>query len=58
MPEPDLSTLSPSDQRLVRIEAKLDAFIKALAEDDGVPEDQHDLDGRPAGGERDQSQSL
>jgi hypothetical protein len=48
----------PSMEALARIEGKLDALLKALAEDgdDGVPE--CDLEGRPAGGERDQSQAL
>jgi hypothetical protein len=49
----------PSMEALGRIEGKLDTLIKALAEDDGEDEDPAvDLDGRAAGGERDQGQSL
>ena len=39
-----------------RIEAKLDQLIAALAEDGDAPE--FDLDGNPAGAERDSNQPL
>jgi len=41
-----------------RIEAKLDALIKALAEDDSEGQPATTLDGEPAGQERDSSQGL
>jgi hypothetical protein len=46
----------PSQQD--RIEAKLDALIKALAEEEDQAQPGTALDGQPAGQERDQSQSL
>jgi hypothetical protein len=42
---------------LMRIEAKLDILISALAEDDG-DEPLLTLDGQPIGGERDQGSPL
>lgn len=47
----------PSDERLSRIEGKLDALIDALIED-GETAPALTLDGAPEGGERDQSQPL
>ncbi|NYT25393.1 hypothetical protein H0A73_17470 [Alcaligenaceae bacterium] len=45
-------------EQLDRIEAKLDALLEALAEED-EDEPQYDLDGNlMEGGERDESQSL
>lgn len=44
-------------QILARIEGKLDTLIQALAADDDEPVPLT-LDGEPAGGERDQGQSL
>lgn len=44
---------------LERIEAKLDAFLAALAEDDDDLEPEYDLDGNPIeNGERNQNESL
>lgn len=42
---------------IARVEAKVDALIQALADDDG-DEPSFTLDGHPAGAERDQGQSL
>lgn len=47
---------SQDTERLKRIEAKLDALIVALADDEDAPATS--LDGAPAGAERDQTQSL
>ncbi len=44
--------------RLDAIDKKLDALIEALAKDDQEDQPECTLDGDPAGGERDQSQSL
>lgn len=44
--------------RLAVIEAKLDAIVQALTEDDDEDQMPLTLDGEPAGAERDQSQSL
>ncbi|MGP1666978.1 MAG: hypothetical protein ACTS5I_13910 [Rhodanobacter sp.] len=48
------------ETQLDRIEAKLDALIAALAEEDGDDEQEpaHTLDGLAVGFERDQNQSL
>lgn len=43
---------------LLRMEAKLDSLIAALAEDEDDEEPSITLDGERAGGERDQNQSL
>lgn len=43
-------------ERLDRIESMLAVLVNSLAEDEDEP--QLTLDGQPAGGERDQSQSL
>jgi len=44
---------------LARIEAKLDALLEALAEEDeGEQQPAMTLDGQPTGGERDQGQAL
>lgn len=43
--------------QLDRIEAKLDALIEALAEDD-IPEPALTLDGQDVGGERDTNREL
>lgn len=45
------------EEKLDRIEAKLDALIEALAEDD-EQEESFDLDGNPIGGQRDTTESL
>lgn len=44
--------------RLAAIEAKLDALVQALIEEEEDGQMQLTLDGEPAGAERDQSQSL
>ena len=49
-------TQRAEQSQLDRIEAKLDALIAALAEDGDAPE--FDLDGNPAGAERDQNAPL
>lgn len=48
----------PEESQLDRIERKLDTLIKALAEQEDDEPDLRTLDGDPAGGERDQTQSL
>lgn len=50
------SNVSP--EQIDRIEAKLDALIEALAEDDAQEDPAFDLEGQPLGGERDQNQEL
>lgn len=52
-----LGTLG-NDDRMQRIEAKLDSLIAALAEDDPEQEPGVDLDGNDVGGERDTTQTL
>lgn len=47
-----------NDERMARIEAKLDSLITALAEDDPEQEPGVDLDGNDVGGERDTTQTL
>lgn len=42
----------------LRVEAKLDELLSALAEENGEAPEQRDLEGQPAGKERDQSRSL
>lgn len=44
--------------RLARIEAKLDALLDALAEDEDEQEAGVDLDGNAVGGERDEGETL
>ena len=44
--------------QLDRIEAKLDLLIQALSEEDQEVEPGYDLDGNPAGMDRDESQEL
>lgn len=44
--------------QLDRIEAKLDALLDALAEDDDEQEAGVDLDGNAVGGERDEGETL
>lgn len=43
---------------LARIEAKLDALLKALADEEDDTEQRMDLDGKMVGGPRDGSKSL
>lgn len=59
MSEPTRTGTWEGPSQLDRIEAKLDALLRALAEDeDPSPEDLITLDGAKVGGERDQTKGL
>jgi hypothetical protein len=57
IPGPRLPDLSDVPQRLDRIERKLDALLKALAEDDDQPATEN-LDGEQVPKPRQESRSL